>query len=168
FDDLKQKQEKLRAEKETERSKNETVANGLDGLLERIKISHEVAGGVITLFITLLFMAIELTPVFFKLMLIKTPYDYLAENRDELIKAENGIEVRYDYYKDKEGQERHLVINHEADRLVYEKIKVTEIQKELTDYAIEQYKNREKKKIDENLDDYIKNIDPDEQGNQQT
>lgn len=167
FDDLKQKQEKLRAEKETERSKNETVANGLDGLLERIKISHEVAGGVITLFITLLFMAIELTPVFFKLMLIKTPYDYLAENRDELIKAENGIEVRYDYYKDKEGQERHLVINHEADRLVYEKIKVTEIQKELTDYAIEQYKNRERKKIDENLDEYIKSIKHDEQSNQQ-
>ena len=100
-------------------------------------------------------------------MLIKTPYDYLAENRDELIKAENGIEVRYDYYKDKEGQERHLVINHEADRMVYEKIKVTDIQKELTDYAIEEYKNREKKKIDENLDDYIKSIKPDEQGNQQ-
>ena len=100
-------------------------------------------------------------------MLIKTPYDYLAENRDELIKAENGIEVRYDYYKDKVGQERHLVINHEAHKLVYEKIKVTEIQKELTDYAVEQYKNREKKKIDENLDDYIKNISPDEPGNPQ-
>lgn len=165
--ELNKRKSDLRVAKEKERNNNEKIANGLDGLLERIKISHEVAGGVIALFITLLFMAIELTPVFFKLMLIKTPYDYLAENRDELIKAENGIEVRYDYYKDKEGQERHLVINHEADRLVYEKIKVTEIQKELTDYAIEQYKNREKKKIDENLDEYIKSINPDEQGNQQ-
>ena len=44
---------------------------------------------------------------------------------------------------------------------------MTEIQKELTDYAVEQYKNREKKKIDENLDDYIKNISPDEPGNPQ-
>ena len=103
-------------------------------------------------------MAIELTPVFFKLMLIKTPYDYLAENRDELIKAESGIEVRYDYYKDKEGQERHLIINHEAERMIYERIKVTDIQKELTDYAIEQYKLREKKKIDENLDAYIQTV----------
>jgi hypothetical protein len=139
----------------------------LDGLLIRIQKADEIAGPVISIFITLLFMAIELTPVFFKLMLIKTPYDYLAENRDELIKAENGIEVRYDYYKDKVGQERHLVINHEAHKLVYEKIKVTEIQKELTDYAIEQFKKREKNKIDENLDDYIKNIKIDESGNSQ-
>jgi hypothetical protein len=165
--DLNNKKKELRASKEKERNNNEKIANGLDGLLERIKITHEVAGFWITLFITLLFMAIELTPVFFKLMLIKTPYDYLAENRDELIKAENGIEVRYDYYKDKEGQERHLVINHEAERMIYEKIKVTGIQKELTDYAVEQYKIQEKKKIDENLDDYIKSINKDEQGNQQ-
>lgn len=146
----------------------EQKAATLDGLLIRIQKAHEIAGFWISLFITLLFMAIELTPIFFKLMLTKTPYDYLKENTDELIKAENGIEVRYDYYKDKEGQERHLIINHEADRLVYEKIKVTEIQKELTDYAIEQYKNREKKKIDDNLDDYIKSIKSDEQVNQQS
>jgi len=136
----------------------EKVANGLDGLLERIKIAHEVAGWTITIFIMLLFMAIELTPVFFKLMLIKSPYDYLAENRDELIKAEKGIEVKYDFYKDKEGIERHLVINHEAHRLMYEKIKLTEIQKELTDYAVSKYKEQEMKKIDENLENYIKPI----------
>lgn len=156
--ELNQKKKALREAKEKERNNNEKIANGLDGLLERIKITHEVAGFWITLFITLLFMAIELTPVFFKLMLIKTPYDYLAENRDELIKAESGIEVRYDYYKDKEGQERHLIINHEAERMIYERIKVTDIQKELTDYAIEQYKLREKKKIDENLDAYIQTV----------
>jgi hypothetical protein len=127
----------------------------LDGLLERIKICHEISGFWITFFITLLFMAIELTPIFFKLMLTKTPYDYLSENRDDLIKAESGIEVRYDYYKDKEGQERHSVINHEADRMIYEKMKITDIQKELTDYAIEKYKAREKEKIDNNLEEYI-------------
>ncbi|MBS1750376.1 MAG: DUF4407 domain-containing protein [Bacteroidetes bacterium] len=160
-------QKRLQGEFNSDVKEAEKRAATLDGLLIRIQKAHEIAGWVISLFITLLFMAIELTPVFFKLMLIKTPYDYLAENRDELIKAENGIEVRYDYYKDKVGQERHLVINHEAHKLVYEKIKVTEIQKELTDYAVEQYKNREKKKIDENLDDYIKNISPDEPGNPQ-
>lgn len=137
----------------------------LDGLLERIKISHEVAGFWITLFITLLFLSIELTPIFFKLMLIKTPYDYLTENRDDLIRAENGIEVRYDYYINKEGAERHLVIHHEAEKMIFEKIKVTEIQKELTEYAIAKYKEREKGRIDDNLDDYIKKIYPDDKIN---
>ena len=157
--DLNERKNKLRIDKDKERDNNEKIANGLDGLLERIKIAHEVAGGMITLFITLLFMAIELTPVFFKLMLIKSPYDYLAENRDDLIKAEKGIEVQYDFYKDKEGVERHLVINHEAHRLIYEKIKLTEIQKELTDYAILKYKEREMRNIDNNLDNYIKPIE---------
>lgn len=149
-------------EKEKVLKSNDVVVKGLDGLLERIKLAHEVAGFWVTLFITLLFMSIELTPIFFKLMLTKTPYDYLAENRDDLIQAENGIEIRYDYYKDKEGVERHLVINHEAERLLYEKKAVTEIQKILTDYAIEKYLEREKKNIDENLDSYINKINPDE------
>ncbi len=141
---------------------SEQKAATLDGLLIRIQKAHEIAGFWISLFITLLFMAIELTPVFFKLMLIKSPYDYLAENRDDLIKAENGIEVMYDYYTDKEGVERHLVINHEAKKMLFEKVKVSEIQEELTNYAIEKYKEREKKKIDENIDQYIKTINTDE------
>jgi hypothetical protein len=148
--------EELENEKKIVLGENKNVASGLDGLLERIKLAHEVAGFWITLFITLLFMAIELTPVFFKLMLIKSPYDYLAENRDELIKAERGIEIQYDFYTDKEGVERHLVINHEAYRMMYEKKKVTEIQQELIDYAMDKYREREKKRIDDNLDDFIK------------
>lgn len=158
LEELDKRKDALRIAKEKERNNNEKIANGLDGLLERIKIAHEVSGFWISLFITLLFMAIELTPIFFKLMLTKTTYDYLAENRDELIKAENGIEVRYDYYKDKQGIERHLIINHEADKLMFEKIKVSEIQRELTEYAVSKYKERELKKIDNNLEDYIKNI----------
>lgn len=156
------KRKEILAEKEKVLATNVQVAQGLDGLLERIKLSHEVAGFWITLFITLLFLSIELTPIFFKLMLNKTPYDYLAENRDDLIRAENGIEVRYDFYKDKEGVERHLIINHEAEKLIFEKIKVTEIQKELASYAVEKYKEKEKEKIDNNLDEYIKKINPDE------
>jgi Domain of unknown function (DUF4407) len=160
--DADKKRKEILTEKEKVLATNVQVAQGLDGLLERIKLSHEVAGFWITLFITLLFLSIELTPIFFKLMLNKTPYDYLAENRDDLIRAENGIEVRYDYYKDKEGVERHLIINHEADKMIFEKIKVTEIQKELTEYAIAKYKEREKEKIDANLNEYIKKINPNE------
>lgn len=158
LEELNKRKDVLRVSKETERNNNEKIANGLDGLLERLKIAHEVAGFWISLFITLLFMAIELTPIFFKLMLTKTTYDYLAENRDELLKAEYGIEVQYDKYKDREGVERHLTINHEAERIIFEKKMVTNIQKELTKYAVTKYKEREMDKIDKNLDDYIKTI----------
>jgi hypothetical protein len=154
--------EKFNEEKKIAIADAEKKAATLDGLLIRIQKAHEVAGFWITLFITLLFLSIELTPIFFKLMLNKTPYDYLAENRDDLIRAENGIEVRYDYYKDKEGIERHLIINHEAEKIIFEKMKVTEIQKELTEYAIAKYKEKEKEKIDANLDEYIKKINPDD------
>lgn len=159
---LKKEKEVILKRLENALNDSNKVANNLDGLLERIKIAHEVAGFWISLFITLLFMAIELTPIFFKLMLTKTTYDYLAENRDELLKAEYGIEVQYDKYKDKEGIERHLTINHEAERIIFEKKMVTNIQKELTKYAVNKYKEREMNKIDNNLDDYIKSIDKNE------
>lgn len=148
---------------EKEKNKNKIDKASLNGLLIRIQLAHKISGPWISLFITLLFMAIELTPIFFKLMLTKTTYDYLAENRDELIKADYGIEVKYDYYKDKQGIEKHLTINHEAERLIYEKIKVSEIQKELTDYAVKKYKESEIKKIDQNIDTYIKSIDKNDQ-----
>lgn len=168
---LETKKTELQGGKEKTEQVSKGVAAGLDGLSKRIQLAHEVAGFWISLFITLLFMAIELTPIFFKLMLTKTTYDYLAENRDELLKAEYGIEVKYDYYKakkdpnDKEGKEgieRHLTINHEAERIIFEKKMVTNIQKELTKYAITKYKEREMKKIDNDIDGYIKTINPNE------
>ena len=89
---------------ETQKQKDiengEVVSAGLDGLLERIKLAHHIAGFWISLFITLLFMAIEMTPIFFKLMLVKSPYDFLKENVEELMKAEQGIHIEYNYHMD--------------------------------------------------------------------
>ena len=135
---------------------SDKVAAGLDGLLERIKLAHEIAGWVISLFITLLFMTIELTPIFFKLMLIKSPYDYMEENVKELLKAQQGIEIKYNYYPEKEGIERDLVINHEVIRVLKEKIKILETQSELSDAAVEGWKNKKKEDIRQNPDNFIK------------
>jgi hypothetical protein len=151
IDDIQKRRKEINEELTFALKQNKKVSSGLDGLVERIKLAHEVAGWTITIFIMLLFMAIELTPIFFKLMLTKSTYDYLAENRDELLKADYGIEVQYDKYKDKEGVERHLTINHEAERIIFEKKMVTNIQKELTKYAVTKYKEREMKKIDDNF-----------------
>lgn len=129
-------------------------SQSLDGLLERIKIAGEL-DPIISLFITLLFLAIELTPIFFKMMLIKSPYDYIYENEKELVKAMNGIEVRYDYYKDKQGQERHLTINHRVEKIIKEQHDSTLAQKILIRHAIKKYIEQMKERIDKNPEEFI-------------
>ena len=146
----------LLKEKREELSNNEEVAAGLDGLLERIKLAHKIAGFWISLFITLLFLAIELTPIFFKLMLIKSPYDFLKDNVEELIKVENGIYVQYNYHKDKQGQERDLVTYLNKEKLLNEKKELVKAQEELTNHAIEQYKKEMKRKIERDPGSFVK------------
>jgi hypothetical protein len=148
--------EKLLADKDKVLGNNKKVAAGLDGLLERLHLAHEVAGFWISLFITLLFMSIELTPIFFKLMLVKSPYDFLKENVEELMKAEQGIHIEYNYHKDKEGQERDLVTHLHKEKLLVEKKSLQKVQEELTEYAISKYREEMKKKIDANPEQFIK------------
>lgn len=131
------------------------IAAGLDGLLERIKLAHEISGTTISLFITLLFLAIELTPIFFKLMLIKSPYDYMEENIKELIKAENGIEIQYNYYQDTQGHERDKVVHHQVIRLLKEKVALLEKQSELSEAALEYWKEKKKEAIRENPEQFV-------------
>ncbi len=138
----------------------EEQSKGLDGLLERIKISHEIAGFWISTFITLLFMAIELTPIFFKLMLIKSPYDYMEENIKELIKAENAIQVQYNYYQDKQGIERHLVTYHNARKIIDEKIKLIETQQKLSDEVINNWEQQQQAKIKDDVNSFIREEPP--------
>ncbi len=144
------------AEKQKDMKNSKIVAAGLDGLLERVKLAHKIAGFWITLFITLLFMAIELTPIFFKLMLIKTPYDYLEENIKELIKAEQGIYVQYNYYKDKEGQERDLVKHLNVDKVIDAQKYARDIERNLALYALEKYEQTMKRRIDTDPEAFVK------------
>lgn len=148
--------EKLLGEMDTELAKNEKVANGLDGLLERIKLAHEIAGFWISLFITLLFMAIELTPIFFKLMLTKSPYDFLKDNIEELIKAEHGIHVEANYYKDKKGQARDLVTFLGSESAIVEQKEFHDANKRLMEYAVAKYEEEMRRKIDENPEEFLR------------
>jgi hypothetical protein len=153
---------KFEGQKQKEIENGEVVSAGLDGLLERIKLSEKIAGFWISLFITLLFMAIELTPIFFKLMLVKSPYDFLKENVEELMKAEQGIHIEYNYHKDKAGQERDLVTHLHKEKLLVEKKSLQKVQEELTEYAISKYRDEMKRKIDEDPEGFIKDTPSDE------
>ena len=152
---FKNQRETLAKELDAELKKNQTVAAGLDGLLERIKLAHELAGFWISLSITLLFMAIELTPIFFKMMLTKGPYNYMKDNVRELLLAEQGIEIHYDYYQDKKGQERIKVEHHQAQKLIHEKKQLLVAQQKLNENIIDKWVQKEIDKLDTNLEDYI-------------
>lgn len=122
-------------------------AKNLDGLLEKIIVSHELSGWI-GVFVTLLFLAIELTPIFFKLMLIKTPYDYVEENIKELMKADQGVYVIRDYFQDKVGKERDLTKHINAEKIISEKIELQLVQERLSQYALSKYEEKLKKEID--------------------
>ncbi|RZK59192.1 MAG: DUF4407 domain-containing protein [Pedobacter sp.] len=155
FIKVKKDLEVLEADKLDKLKASGKVAAGLDGLLERIKLAHEEAGWLISLFVTLLFMTIELTPIFFKLMLIKSPYDYMEENIKELIKADKGIEIKHNYYPDGEGIERDLVINHQVLRVLKEKIQLLEAQSDLSNQAINAWKDKKHNDIHNNPESYL-------------
>lgn len=141
-------------------AKNKEIDNisftlsGLDGLAERITIAEEEYPAV-SLFLMLLFLAIELTPIFFKLMLIKSPYDYMSENYKSLELAENGIYIEEDYYQDKKGIQRELVRYLNAEKQIQEQKEFHDAQLRITKYAIEKFEEAEKKKIDKNPEDFI-------------
>ena len=155
LNDLAEERKKYVEKQNTELNSIEITARSMGGLLKRIQLAHKVAGWGISLFITLLFVVIELTPIFFKMMLIKGPYDYVDENIKELAKAEAGIEVVYDFYTDKEGMEKHKIINHAAELKRKEKMALIQAQEELNNEIIDAWKKKKKEQIQNNPDDFI-------------
>lgn len=152
---LKDKEEEL--QKELANSK--TVVSGLDGLIKRIQLAEEIAPGP-SLFITLLLLAIELTPIFFKLMIIKSPYDYLEENYKELIKAEQGIQRTGEFYKNKAGYMVEKINYLKKDQILSDMKMILETQEELAKMVLERWKEQEAKNIEKNPGEYI--IEPKE------
>ena len=152
---LKNKIENVEKERSSKYNIAELEVAALDGLLIRLKLAHEKAGCVISLFITLLFVVIELTPIFFKMMLIRGPYDYMDDNIKDLARAESGIEVIYNYYEDAQGMEAHKVVNHAAELKKKEKLLIIQAQEELNEKIIQNWKNEKLIDIEQNPSKYI-------------
>ena len=74
---------------------NKDVAHNKGGLVRRIELAHETSP-TISWVITLLLLMIEVGPIFFKMMINKSAYDYLQQNQDLLTRAKAGIEVMGD------------------------------------------------------------------------
>jgi len=142
YDELeKRKKEKITA-RDNELKSNDNQKEALDGLMERIKISHELSP-TISWLITLLFLAIELTPIFFKLMVIKGPYDYLEENTKELIVATEGIHKIHTVRTDKAGKEfeAETAVYYTPEKLILEKGQLLKAQIEISEKLADRWKN---------------------------
>lgn len=173
---LKIERQKIIIDRNQELKNLDINAEGLNGLAIRIKLAEEVAGIWISWFITLLFMVIELTPIFFKMMLVKGPYDYMDDNIKDLARAELGIEVIYNFYKSADelkndianssenqiqknkmldGYDVNKVINHAAELKAKERLLIIKAQEELNEEIILKWKLNKLKDIKENPDKYI-------------
>lgn len=213
----------VRAEKE-----QISVQNGLRSLVNKIKLSHKISPTISNM-ITLLFIILELTPIFFKILMEKSPYDSQMFNRNKIIrgnskilfvknekereriKAENireqeDLQKQFMNDRDRENKEADLrrdsllqsnekIINSEndiylknslyniidlekaqslnqkmeqADKYakeivdleleVYKRNKYFEVEKELTDIVAMEYKNIQKKTIENNPEAYFKKL----------
>lgn len=123
---------------------NEKKAHGYDGLLKRIQISHEI-GGIVPWIILLVFLCIEMGPIFFKMMMTKGVYDFMVENHNNKRNVENGIYREDHIYEGKNGLihlEKWKFLDVEVTK--NEKEAKVEAQKKINKEIIDQW---EKKKI---------------------
>jgi hypothetical protein len=103
----------LAAELESQKESNLRQSRHLDGLMKRIQISHEI-GGMIPWAILLLLLAVETGPIFFKMMLVKSAYDYMLENQLRVTTASLGIEVDSHVFLSERQEEIHVDTYHQA------------------------------------------------------
>ena len=68
------------------------INNKSHGLLDRLLALHAIPGSSVPAWmIRLMFVFIEIAPVLLKLMLIKSPYDYMSENVNQILETKQGI-----------------------------------------------------------------------------
>ena len=134
--------------------KNQLIAHQLDGLMERIHISHDI-GGVVPWLIFLVLLSIEAGPIFFKMMMNKGVYDYLVENNKERFKAHNGVIVSDQLVHGKDGATHAEKIDYlEVEKEIEAKKKQLEKQSELTAEIIDKWHAKKKNDINENPDNF--------------
>lgn len=116
---------------------------------------------IVSIFIMLMFIIIEIAPTFFKMMIASGPYDELLREEMERKKAESILHVSQ--INAEANTQIQIAIAKNKDRLEAEVAankaimsKIASAQAELLDSAIEEWRNTELAKIKENPSIYIK------------
>jgi Domain of unknown function (DUF4407) len=132
-------------------------SNNLDGLSRRIQISERIAPSIHWALMFLL-MALEVTPMLIKMMLIRGPYDLLTDNQKKIVAAKYAVQERPDSKGENSGKLEEQVepLFHQA--ITIEKFEVGKLAVEasLAETAQKVFKTKTNKDIQENPDKYIK------------
>lgn len=154
IDELKAKIAKAEQELNDDMANNRKQAKSLDGLLNRVHISHRI-GGFVPWMITLMLLAIEISPLIFKMMLTKGVYDYLEENEKKLRAAYQGVIVEYELAPDVDAKSRKskTVLKERflrVERVEAEESARLESEKVLTEQVHESFRERRGAEIKQN------------------
>jgi len=134
--------------------KNKLIALQLDGLMERIHISHEI-GGFVPWLIFFVLLSIEAGPIFFKMMMTKGAYDYLVENNKKRFEAYNGIVFSSELVQGKDGANYAERVDYlEVENEVETKKQQISKQAELTTDIMQQWLTKKKDNIKENPENF--------------
>ena len=134
--------------------KNQLIAHQLDGLMERIHISHDI-GGVVPWLIFLVLLSIEAGPIFFKMMMNKGVYEYLVDNNKERFKAHSGVVVIDQLVHGKDGATHAERIDYlEVEKEIEAKKMQLEKQSDLTSVIIDKWHTKKKDDINTNPESY--------------
>jgi hypothetical protein len=156
IENLKLRREEQINDQAIELAQNKRTAEGNDGLLARIKASHEI-GGLVTYFLMALIFSIEMGPIFFKMMMNKGAYDYMVENFNLKQNIENGIIREEHLYEGKDGallMEKYRYLQVEA--IQKEKEDALAAQKELSGHIVGNWKTAQLKKLGDRPEDFYK------------
>ena len=156
-----------RKSKALKKTTNAQQAHQMDGLLKRIEIAHEI-GGKMRWVLTLRLLSIEMGPIFFKMMIAKSTYDYLKEQKMETALASKGLYFDTKPITDgekREGlfgifggslKEKRFIKNLYLERQQKEMDEQLNLELALTKKVHAEYQRRMEADIEANLDDYIK------------
>ena len=108
--------------------------------------------------VRLLFMIVEIAPVILKLMLIKGPYDYMSENVNQILEAKQGISIHHltDEYSKAHKLKENRIAKRISGVVEHQNLKEEENAKA----AIDAYAEKEKKAIQENPEQFIRDSGP--------
>jgi hypothetical protein len=138
IDSWKAEMEALETGLEDEKGKNAKAARQLDGLLARIRIADEIGGGVVWA-IRLLLLCVELGPIFFKMMINRSAYDYLEENQKRLVRARAGIEPDARVFSEAGGREHRADVHHAELSVIEERKRRAATERALAEVVHEEF-----------------------------